>query len=219
MNIIDELIRHERLFKAWLSENYSQEDIKNEQYDDTGYPDWVAIENTFERAFEELDFEKLNDTVLESIAFLLARQWDVGVIFPYFKAEISGVGMTEEQLLILVEYGLNSKEWSFQQQCAASIYKAKSYKKQAIEIALQYYKSKDSDIRRHALSSLYRLKYRKLKDLLIYSFALNDEQEMMLCLYIWNEIDKSQLKIKLQEVKNDKREYLKTYVNELLTTF
>jgi len=164
MNIIEELIKHETEVKEWLIKNYSQEKIDNE-------------------------FEKLTENELKSVAYLLARQWDVGIIFPYFKEEISQVGMTEKQLLILAKYGLKSKEWSFKQQCAASIYKVKNNRDKAILIAMEYYKSNDNDIRRHALNSLYKLKYDNINQLLSYSWKQNYEFEMILCLYVWKEIE------------------------------
>ena len=119
--IIQQISNHVFQFKKWLVENYSQERIDEQLYDDTGYPKWNEVEDTFEIAFKELQFEFLKEEELKAVGFLLARQWDVGNIFPYFNTKISLLGMTEEQLLILAEYGLKSTEWSFKQQCAASI--------------------------------------------------------------------------------------------------
>lgn len=163
--IINRLEIHVDQFKDWLKKNYSQERIDEKLYDDAGYPNWVEVEETFEIAFKELKFEELNLYELEAIGFLIARQWNVGIIFPYFKEEISQVGMTEMQLLILSAHGINSKEWSLRQQCAASIWKAKNNRNEAIKIALQYYKDQDVDVRRHALNSLHKIKYNRIDEL------------------------------------------------------
>ena len=71
MNIIEELIKHETEVKEWLIKNYSQEKIDNEIYDDTGYPHWNEVESTFEKAFNEIEFEKLTENELKSVAYLL----------------------------------------------------------------------------------------------------------------------------------------------------
>lgn len=193
--IIEQIENHVKEFKKWLTENYSEDSLRKELYDDTGYPNWSAIETTFETAFKELPFEDLNEEELENISFLLARQWNVGIIFPYFKEEISQIGMTENQLLILAEYGLKSKEWSFKQQCAASIYKVQENKKKAIEIALKYNQDTDVHIRRYSLLSLHKLGYKHLIRLLKRSWEFGDELERNLCLEICKEVDNSNFKL------------------------
>jgi len=214
--IIEQINHHVIQFKNWLKENYSQEKIDKELYDDTGYPNWNNVEETFEIAFKKLNFEELIEEELKAIGFLIARQWDVGIIFPYFNKEISLLGMTEKQLLILAEYGINSREWSLRQQCAASIQKAKNFRNEAIEIALKYYNDKDDDIRRHALSSLYKLEYKKINHLLDKSWNFDNEDERMLCLEIWRKEDKEKFNIRIKEVEQDEREYIKNYVSKFM---
>jgi hypothetical protein len=213
--IIQQINNHVFQFENWLHENYSQEEIDKELYDDTGYPNWNAVEDTFEIVFKELEFKDLIEEELKAIGFLIARQWGVGNIFPFFNKEISLLGMTEKQLLILAEYALNSNEWSFKQQCAASLWKAKKSTKKAIEIALKFFQDKDDDIRRCSLRSLYKLKYSNLNNILEKSWTFNDEDERMLCLKIWKEVDKDTFKARLKEVENDEREYMKKYISEL----
>lgn len=104
--IIKQIKRHVTEFKMWLKANYTKEAIAQEWYDDIGYPKWNEIEDTFELAFKELQFENLIKEELDNISFLFVRQWKVRIIFHYFKAEISLLGMTEEQLLILCTHGL-----------------------------------------------------------------------------------------------------------------
>jgi hypothetical protein len=213
--IIQQINNHVFQFKNWLHENYSQERIDKELYDDTGYPNWNEVEDTFEIAFKELNFENLIEEELKAIGFLIARQWDVGNIFPYFNKEISLLGMTEKQLLILAEYAVNSNEWSLKQQCAASIWKAKTNTNKAIEIALKFFQDKDGGIRSCSLNSLYKLKYRNLNNLLEKSRTFNNEDEIMICLKIWKEVDRDIFKTRLKEVENDEREYLKEFIFEL----
>ncbi|WP_052600265.1 hypothetical protein [Aureispira sp. CCB-QB1] len=214
-DLINEITDHKKNFKNWLKANYSYDDIINEKYDDTGYPKWAEVENTFEKAFKELDFSKLKDEVLETIGYLLARQWDVGIIFPYFKEEISQIGMSENQLLILSKFGLKSNEWSFKQQCASSLRKVKNDIPKAIKIALNYFDDEDVDIKRHSLKSLHYLGLKNLSPLLEKAWKLNDELLKIVCLNLWKEINQAKFKEKLLEAKLDSREIIKKYINEL----
>ncbi len=213
--IIQELKGQVLQFKEWLAENYSQEKIEQDLYDEAGYPNWNAVEDTFEMAFKKLDFADLEAGDLEAIGFLIARQWDVGIVFPYFKKEISFLGMNEKQLLILAEYAVNSKEWSLRQQCAASLWKAETNTEKAIEMALKFYQDKDDDIRRHSLNTLYKLNYQNIKELLEKSWRFNKELERMLCLEIWKDLDRMTFKTRLEELKEEEREYLKKYISDL----
>lgn len=215
--ILEKINQHVFLFKNWLKDHYSENQIEEENYDDTGYPNWDKIEDTFEFVFKEIDFSVLTTKELENISFLLARQWDVGVIFPYFREEISQIGMTEEQLLILANFGINSKEWSFRQQCAASIYKAKNYKVEATSIALKYYKEENAGIRSQALNSLHKLNYFEINKLLLESWKHNDELERIYCLYIWKEIDEKIFKYYIEEAKKDTRKTIRENIEYLLT--
>ena len=215
LEILTQLKSHVNHFKEWLRENYSQERIDQELYDDTGYPDWNEVENSFEIAFRELNFEKLNEEELEIIGFLIARQWDVGIIFPFFREEISQIGMTENQLLILSRYAVNSREWSLRQQCAAAVWKARTNRKEAIRIALLYFQDNDSDIRRHALNSLFKMKYEHLSELVDKSWKFNDELERILCLHIMENIDEQKFLDRLSEVETDDREYMIKYITEV----
>jgi HEAT repeat protein len=214
-NITKALAFHVKEFKTWLDNNYSQEDIACEKYEAAAYPKWNEIEKIFESAFLELDFSTLKTEVLEDISFLIAMQWDIGIIFPYFKEEISQIGMTEEQLLILAEFGLKYSEWSFRQQCAASLGKVKKNTPKAIEIASKYFEEHDADIRRHALNSLYKLGDKNIHHLLKKAWSFDDEMEKMLCLQIWQEIDKTEFNARLSEAKKDARKYIKKYVDDL----
>ncbi|MEO0683890.1 MAG: hypothetical protein AAFY76_02280 [Cyanobacteria bacterium J06649_11] len=211
--IIEQLDKHRVNFDTWLSKNYSQKRIKEGSYDDTGYPNWNDVEETFELAFSYIDFEYLSEAELEVISYLLARQWDVGNIFPYFKEEISLLGMTEQQLLILSEYGLRSKEWSYKQQCAASIWKARNNRERAINIALKYHLDSDADIRRHALSSLDKLEYEKIELLLEESWKSNDEIERDLCLIIWKKVNKKRFLEKLSSIGLNEEIFYNKYRN------
>jgi hypothetical protein len=215
--IIQKIRDHVIHFKKWLQDNYSQKEIDEELYDDTGYPNWHEVEDTFEIAFKKLDFENLHVEDLKAISFLLARQWDVGIIFPYFKVEISQLGMTEQQLIVLAKHGLTSNDWSFRQQCAASICKLKGGNvKKGIEIALKYFEEEDPDIRRFALNSLNKLEYENLNETLERSWQFDNELERMLCLQIWKERDKNKFQLFLKEATTDERQDMKKFVTKLI---
>lgn len=205
-------------FWKWALKTYSKEQIINGNADSPSFPNWNQIEEHLEIAFKELDFENVEDNNLDNIIFLIAQQWDIGIILNWFnkgKDEIGQIGMTQKQLQILCERGLKSKFPDAKSQLASSLYKIEN-KQTAIELLLEYYKDNDEYVRRCSLNSLHKLSYKDINPLLLKTWKENDEHGRMSCLHIWNEINEDYFKAYSKDAENDEREYLSRYAQRLI---
>jgi len=93
--------RHVEDFWNWALNSNSKEQILNGQIDSPSFPYWNEIEHDLEEAFQNLDFTKIENKTLDNIIFIIAQQWDIGIILNWFdkgNEEIGQVGMTEFQL-------------------------------------------------------------------------------------------------------------------------
>lgn len=201
-SILNQLSDQERAFREWLSAHYSSTEIEQELYDESGFEAWNTIESLFEELFAKVDFKTLSEDQLETITYLIGRQWDMGNIFAYWQKGFGLLGMTEDQFLTLAQYGLSSKDWSFQQQCAASLHKVVKNKSQAINIALCYYQHSDADIRRHALHSLFKMNSSEVLKLAEDSWQSDGPLERESCLLIWERLDNELYVKRRSEIKN-----------------
>lgn len=217
-NLLLELNHEVEKFKTWISQNFSLKQINEGTIDDAGYPEWNEVENLLQRIFEEIDFKSLNDLHLCDIIYIIARNWDVGTVLSWLTedSKFSQIGMKEEQFLIIAEYGANSPEWDARFQIAGLLYRVSSTKKvKAIELSLKYYEDKVEFVRRRFLSSLFKLGYSKMHDLLEKSWLNNEEYERMFCLDLWREINMEKYNFYLNESLNDERAALREYAESL----
>lgn len=142
-----------------------------------------------EYAFKHLNFEVVGDELLDDIIFLIAQQWDMGIILNWFnkgKEEIGQLGMSEYQLRVLSARGINSEWTDARSQFAASLYKIGD-QRIAVDLLLKYHEDDDEYVRRLALKSLHKLNYHGLNDLLIISWNFDEEYERRMCLEIWKQ--------------------------------
>lgn len=215
--IINNIQSNAKLFWEWALKYYSKEDIINGAIDSPSYPKWNQIEENFEEAFKYLDFNKLTNKTLDNMIFLIAQQWDIGIILNWFnkgEQEIGQLGMTKLQLQKLCQRGLDSDLVDAKSQLAASLYKIEN-RDLAIELLLKYYNEKDEYIRRCALQSLNKLNYEQINLLLRKSWNINEEYERMLCLQIWNEIDEELFIHYCNIAEKDEREDIRNYALKL----
>lgn len=217
MNQKEKIIRqiewHVSHFKHSL-EQEAKKSVENKPLEEKVHLNWDEIEILLEEAFASIHFDSVKKKDLANIDYIIARQWDHGIILNWFNKgteEISGVGMTQSQLLILAEHGLNSNEWSSRQQYAASLFKITSNKRKAEKIALRYHKDPVADVRRFAIQSLQRMDYSGLDKLLEESWKLDDEFERLQCLHTWKEMESDKFNDYLEKAKEDPRKYLKNY--------
>jgi len=218
--ILINIEKHVVDFRIWVENNFTSDQINNEYADYAGYPLWNEIEEDLEKLFTSVkDLNCLQTEILDKIIFFIARQWDIGIILNWFNKggeDISGVAMTQEQLIVLAERGILSKYWDARYQFSASLFKVDdSLKDKAITLLLKYHKDNTEDVRSHALRSLNRFSYSKINDLLIESWDYGEEFERIECLKIWRERDKDLFNQYFKVAKNDNRETIVEYVNQL----
>lgn len=207
-------------FNRWLENNFTSDQIINEYADYAGYPSWNDIEHDIEKLFTSVkDLNLLRTESLDMIIFFIARQWNIGIILNWFNKggeDISGIGMTQEQLIILAGRGVLSKYYDARYQFSASLFKVDdSLKDKAISLLLKYHNDDVRDVRINALISLYRLSYSKMDNLLVKSWNYGRESEQITCLEIWRERGSNLFDQYLELVKGDKREALIEYVEQL----
>ncbi|AFM03365.1 hypothetical protein Fleli_0911 [Bernardetia litoralis DSM 6794] len=200
-------------FWKWAFKSSSKEEILNGEIDSPSFPNWQKIENNLEEAFRNLNFDELGNKTLDNIIFIIAQQWDIGIILNWFNKggeEIGQLGMTELQLQRICERGVTTNLIDAKSQLAASLYKIEN-KEKAKELLLSYYKDEDEYIRRMSLNSLHKLGYQNINDLLLNSWDKNEEYERMICLQIWSEINEKEF-IKYCEIaEKDERKYLREF--------
>ena len=216
--IINELKQNVEDFWKWALKYYSKNQILNGEIDSPSFPKWNQIEENLEAAFKKLDFDTLDHDTLENIIFIIAQQWDIGIILNWFNKggeEIGQIGMSDKQLQILCEQGLNSKLTDAKSQFAASLYKIEN-KDLAVNLLLKYHRDTNEYVRRQSLYSLYRLNYHNLNEVLLISWTFDEEYERMSCLNIWKKIDKINFDKFSNIAIQDERKQLRDYVLELI---
>ena len=205
--------QHVESFWAWALQSYTKEAVLDGTIDAPSFPHWNAVEDSLEEAFQKLDFRQLGTETLDHLLFLLAQQWDIGIVLNWFNKggeAIGQLGMTPDQLHILSERGLTSNLSDARGQLAASLYKIED-KTAAITLLLAYCKDEEEYVRRMALSSLHRLHYPDLNALLFRSWEKNEEHERMLCLDIWKTINPEAFLQHCALAEQDEREYLRAF--------
>lgn len=216
-DIISELQKNVNLFWEWSLKFNSREEILNGENDSPSYPKWNQIEENLESIFKNINFDELTNKTLDNIIFLIAQQWDIGIILNWFNKgdeRIGQLGMTKFQLKKLSQRGLNSDLADAKAQFAISLYKIEN-RNEAIELLLKYYNENNEYIRRCSLQSLNKLNYEQLNLLLDKSWKMNEENERILCLQIWSETDKKLFTHYCKIAEKDEREYLRNYASKL----
>lgn len=205
-------------FWEWaFKSSYSKEAVINGEIDSVSFPHWHRIEKNLEEAFKYLNFAELENAMLDNIVFIIAQQWDIGIILNWFNKggeEIGQIGMTELQLIRICERGLITNLTDAKGQLAASLYKIRN-KEKAEELLLNYHKDKNEYVRRMALSSLHKLSYRFINDLLINSWGKNDEYERTLCLQIWKETNTKEFVKYCRIAEKEGTKYLREFALEI----
>jgi hypothetical protein len=218
VELFDLLSVHVKKFKKWIVINFTPEQIAQGQIDDAGYPRWDEIENLLMKIFKEIKFDNVNESNIDIIIYLIARNWDLGTILSWLTDghEFSQLGMTEEQFLVIAKRGANSSEFDARYQIASMLSRVSSINKEiAIELALKYYEDEYEFVRRKALTSLFKLDYLNIHELIIKSWLNDEEYERMLCLYLLREMKSKKYNDFLVESLSDERVALKEYAESM----
>lgn len=210
------------VFKKWLADNYSANQIENYIYDDAGYPEWVEIESDLTKLFKEDKINELTEDETNGLIFLIARNWDVGTILNWFNTNdgksISQIGMKESQFIYLFPFAVQSDEKYAKNQFASIIPLLKSIsKEEAYKMLLELVSDNDEYVKRCCFSSLLKLDYPDLETLIVSSWNLNkDEFFMRGCLYYLNELNSKKLDGFIKEAREYSNfEFLQKFIDEI----
>ena len=209
------IANHVTNFRNWISEVFTKEQIVNGTIDAAGYPNWNNIEETLEKVFEAENLDDYSSSDLENIVYLIARQWDIGIILNWFDKgdrSISQIGMNGYHLFTLAEVGLRTTEIDARYQFAASLYKL-GHSERVVFLLLQYYQDEDPYTRRLALRSLSRINYGGIVDKVKEVWENGDEWDRMMCLSIAKNHDEELFNELLEKGKSSGGKYLKEYIN------
>lgn len=216
-DLFDLLSDHVDEFKKWIAENFTPDQITEGHFDDAGYPKWDKIEDLLEQIFKEIEFNNVNSTHIDKIIYMIARNWDLGSILNWLTKDnnLSQLGMTEEQFLIIAKLGISS-EWDARYQIASLLSRVSPINKEkAIDLALKYYNDESEFVRRKALVSLYKLNYFNIYKLIEKSWLNNEEYERMVCLYLMKEVNTAKYNDYLNESLIDDRSDLRAHAESL----
>jgi DNA polymerase III delta prime subunit len=217
-DLIKQLSAHVEKYQQWVAATFTHEQIVNGDYDAAGYPEWDEIERHLQEFFATIDFHELNDSQLDEIIYLIARNWDLGTIINwlYDDPALSQIGMTEEQFLVISKKTLHSSDWDARYQIAGVLYRvSEENKEQAIELLLKYHQDHEDYVRRMALKSLFMLNYSDLQDLIEKSWRYDEVHERMYCLALLKKMKSDQYEAYLSGALSDQRAYLREYAESL----
>ena len=211
-------------FKKWISDNYSEEQIKDNLIDDAGYPDWGEIENHFAKILKNNWLSILDKDDKINLLYLIARNWDIGSLIGWFSAEkpLSTLGdLSDEDFVELAKIVSQLQQPEFEEakfQFASSFKKFDELSPEIEETLLTIYQSRDEYSRRHALISLAKLGYKNIRELLNKSWETEEEEHHKIdCLRAINEYvkDEDLLNEYLIKATFDGREEISKYVAEI----
>lgn len=212
-------------FTKWLSENYSQQNIRDLLFDDTGYPYWNEIEDFYSELLEKDLIKTLDNEDKENLLYLIARNWDCGRMIAWLSTgeQLSGLGHLKEDDFINLSKtlsGINKVEFDDAKcQFVSSFKKFSFLTKEIEEILLTFYNEKNEYTKRLALISLGKLGYSEIKKLIKISWeTVDDEYQKIGCLYLIHEILNNQelLAHYLLLSQNEAGENLKNYISDVI---
>ncbi|MCJ8288988.1 MAG: HEAT repeat domain-containing protein [Crocinitomicaceae bacterium] len=204
-------------FKEWVNANHSDLQIKEGNIDDCGYPEWQKLEDLCEEIFTSLIFKGLETPDKKRIVFIIGRQWDLGRILNWFNKgteEIGQLGMTKEQLFELSNVAVTEDDIDAKGQFAASLFKVGDTP-EVVELLLKFHADQDEYVRRQALSSLDKIGYSKIGELIVQSWKNDQEFEKIMCLNLMKDLNHEKFEVCLDEALSDEREYLRKRAVEL----
>lgn len=214
-------------FKAWLSANYSQQEIHDLQIDDTGYPYWQSIEEYFSALLAAREINQLDEEDLAHLLYLIARHWDAGRMIAWLShaPSLSNIGyLLVADFMILAKAVSKRDEVEYNDakyQFAACFEKKFDTLTPGIEsILLDLYYSNDEYTKRLSLLALAKLGYQDIRALLKQSWETIDEQYHKIgCLQAIDEYVKDPVLLKeyLALASTEVGDELKKYVTRLNT--
>lgn len=213
-------------FRKWLTDNYTNEQIRADLTDDAGYPFWTDIENHFREILKSNLLSSLDREDKINLLYLISRNWNIGSMIGWLSVENPQTGcgaINDADFMELAQIvsELDSSEFDDAKvQFAFSLQKFGELNSEIEEILLRIYETSDEYSKRTALNSLATLGYPETKILVQKSWETEDsELHKMNCLELIKEKlnDKIMLKEYLNKASHDKRPEISELVKKLKT--
>lgn len=211
-------------FKKWLSDNYSDEEIKDDRVNSTNYENWKQIEDYFALLLKEDKLKDLEEDDRINLLYLIGRNWDIGRMLAWLSpnAPLSHCGeLKQSDFILLAKTIKDFHEAEFQDaksQIIVSFQKFPQLTDEIKNILLDIYETGDEYSKRMSMQTLRKLGYSDIRALVGRSWTeQDDEHHKMMCLGIINEFikDTELLNKYLKMAELDDRSYITNYVQEL----
>ncbi|MEL7003000.1 MAG: hypothetical protein AAFN93_09740 [Bacteroidota bacterium] len=197
-NIEQKLESHEQDLKKWILENHSQDDIAEGNVDEPSYPNWNEIAKDVSILFNELDVRKISKKGIDSLFYLIGRNWDMGWIISWLTEDngksFSNLGtLTEDQFYYLCEQSLSLTDEDAQSQFPASFKRFDSLNEGREMLLLRFLFEGIGYARVCALNSLYKLNYLQIEEVISKAWIIDYWPLRRLCLDILEETKSDEL--------------------------
>lgn len=199
--------QHVEQFEQWRKENHTQEQYEKGFTDDPAYPFWENIESDLKQLFESGTLQNLSIEEQEGIMYLIARSWDVGNIINWLtisaEEPISYLECTESDFLQMCQWALKTKEEDVKCQFVKVLPFLKTISKDVIRaLLLDFYKDGGTYTKRMSLFALQETKYPHLEELVLTSWASEeDEFYIIACINILHSLKSKELKVYLKKAE------------------
>lgn len=211
-------------FKKWISDNYSEEQIKENLIDDAGYANWDEVENCFKEILKNNQFSSLDNEDKINLLYLIARNWDIGNMISWFSAErpLSNLGdLADADFIDLAKIVAGLPNFEFEEakfQFASSFKKFEELTPEIEEILLKIHQTGEEYSSRHALKALAKLGFKDIRDLIKKSWETEEDEFYKIdCLESIKYIgDENLLKEYLDKASSDNREEISEYLKRII---
>ena len=152
-------------FRKWVSDNHTDEEIKDNRIDDTGYPNWAEVESYFSEILQSNQLNTLDEEDKINLLYLIARNWDVGNMISWLsqKRPLSWLGnLSDKDFIDLSKIVVKIDDIEFEDAKCQFISSFKKFEKltpEIEEILLRTYETASEYVKRLALLSLAKLDY------------------------------------------------------------
>ena len=170
-------------FREWRAANHSPQEIRDEQTDDAGYPEWRPVEEYFSALLRAGQISRLDEEDLSHLIYLIARHWDVGRMIAWLSRApaLSNLGdLQVSDFMILARAASRLKGPDYDDAgCQFAACFEKKFDTLTPEIAailLDLYQRNDEYTKRLSLLALAKLGYPGIRELLRQSWETVDEQ-------------------------------------------
>src|SRR5690606_9168471 len=158
-------------FRKWLSDNYSDEEIKDDRVNSANYENWNHIEDYFALLLKEDKLKNLDEEDRKNLLYLIGRNWDIGRMLAWLSpnAPLSWCGdLQQSDFISLAKTVKDLHEPEFQDaksQIIVSFQKFPQLTDEIKNILLDMYESGDEYTKRTSMQTLGKLGYSDIRAL------------------------------------------------------